>query len=157
FNMRGTVTVRCAAGDVNTGSGARADVLQINGTTGGTTRSVSIGLNQPVTATLAAAPGGPNPGAYVLYAWRNATAHETRLLAGGSPPGCVENPTPDTGGTPQPFRCLMGTTAIAATCGIVTRFHSPPSVPWTVSRPSGTSHAASFVLQGVIQDSGSAV
>ncbi len=142
----------CASGTVNVSSGSVPDVLRVNGRT--VLAPVSTGAS--IQVTLEAAPGGPSPGQYVVWAWSNYSVNSTLLLARGEVLGCTVNPTPLSGQfQPQPSFCIRGNTIPARACRGVTVVQSPPSAPWTVTRSLGIARPAVFTLQGVLEDSSS--
>ncbi|MBI3847601.1 MAG: Ig-like domain-containing protein [Planctomycetes bacterium] len=158
-----TATVRitnstvCLRGNVNSGAGATADVLLVNGTPGDQNRVVFASVGQSITIHLDAAPFGPSAGRYALWIWSRPPANAVRLVRGGVDIGCLVNPSPFTRSLrPQPIRCLRGTSVPASVCRGVRTLPAPPSAPWTVTRTTGVGRAGNFSLQGILQDPGSA-
>jgi Big-like domain-containing protein len=145
----------CLHGDVNAGAGAVTDVLFVNGSIGDASRIVNVAVGQPITIHLDAAPVGPSAGRYALWVWARPPMHAVRLVRAGIEIGCLVNPTPFTPTTaPQPVRCLRGLAIPAVVCRGVRELHAPSSAPWTVTRPTGVARAATFSLQGILQDPG---
>jgi hypothetical protein len=144
------------AGNVNGGHGPLADVLTLNGSTGGSSRTVVVAIGAPITVALAAAPAGPAPGDYALWAWRTAGTFATPLAIGGVHVGCTIAPTPLTGGSPQPIRCLRSPAISTADCAGAHEIASPPAAPWSFVRANGLSRAGTFELQAILADAGAA-
>ncbi len=66
--IRGQIVVDCKPGTINAGVGPVADVLFINGSTGGSTRSIGIDSNQPFLWGTMLLPPGAGNGKYVVHA-----------------------------------------------------------------------------------------
>jgi hypothetical protein len=144
--------------DCGTGSVSQATaVLAVNGSAGaGAGRLVTAAIGSPITVALQASPAGPSPASYVVWVWRREPENAFFVNVGGESIGCAENPTPLHPRTPppQPFACVVGGLA-PSFCGSVHALAaSPPSAPWTLTRPSGFARAISFTIQGVIRDAG---
>ncbi len=155
--MRGTVRVRCAAGDVNTGSGAREDVLLVNGSAGDANRAVQVGVGQQIDVTLNASSSGPSPLRYVTWVWAGGGSSPVTLASGAATLGCAVNPTPfQRMRQPQPAFCLRAAGLPVSVCRGVRSLPAPPNAPFTVSRPQGLSRPLTFTLQAVVEDAGAA-
>jgi plastocyanin len=152
LGMRGTVTVRCNLGDVNTAGSGRQDVLTVNGSPGDATQTVTVSVGQPISVSLASSNGGPTNANYALWVWHNATPSNRSLFIVNQNVGCTFDPTPLSGGSPQPIKCLHSP-AFASDCGAVPVLPSAASTPWTRTRALGFSRAVTFTLQAVMEDS----
>ncbi len=62
--------VSCAAGTVGAASGPATDVLFVNGTSGGASRTVLLAPGEPVHLALVTAPAGPSESRYVAWTWK---------------------------------------------------------------------------------------
>jgi Tol biopolymer transport system component len=144
----------CGPGTVNAGAGAVADVLRVNGFA----RVASVALGARIDVTLGAAPAGPNPARYALWIWPGLPSSPTEIMAHGQRVGCTVDPSPlRRGARPQPVLCLVTPTLPTALCQGVGGVSGAPLVaPWMLSRPTGLSHAATFTLQGLLEDAGTA-
>lgn len=142
-------------GNVNTAVGPPQDVLFVNGSTGGASRTVTIGTGQSVRVLFGASASGPLGANYVLYVYRGGQTNPMLLNTGTGILGCFVNPTPFApAASPQPFRCLIGGLDPAFR-GSVRQLPSPPSVPFEVRRMAGFPVPATFIVQGVVEDDGS--
>jgi hypothetical protein len=153
---QGPPIASCIAGNVNRAAGPPANVLLVNGSAGPpVTRKVELSVGQPVDVSLAASPSGPTSGRYVLWAWGVQPTSSQPFVARGQSLGCTVNPTPlQPALAPQPVACLRGGVPTRA-CGVVPELGpAPASVPWTIRRPRGSPVAATFTLQGIVEDSG---
>lgn len=145
----------CSQGTVNTGSGPATDVLFVNGSPGNNQATVYVSLGEAVTFALDAAPQGPTPGDYILYAWNGFPVQCGDLMAMGELIGCLVNPMPlMRNQTPQPFRCLRSSSISGIACRGVVEKAGPETVPWALSLNLGFQQPAVFTLQGIIQDLG---
>ncbi len=145
----------CRDGNVNSGVGEIADVLFVNGSAGDQDHNVSLAVGAPLTLSLAAAPAGPIPTAYVVYAWFSSASNPRNISVGGTVVGCAIDPTPfHPGELPQPFRCLRGSAVPPAACSGVVTLPSPASAPWSLSRPQGIGQPLTIQLQAVLRDAG---
>jgi hypothetical protein len=141
----------CEQGTVNSGAGPVADVLFVNGSTG----TVVLGTGQSITVALDAAPLGPDPARYFLYAWPGLTVNETPFEGGGATLGCTVNPTPlDAGLVPQPFRCVRGAGVPSLVCGGVRQIAGPATAPLSITKGGGLMSPVVVRLQGVLEDDG---
>ncbi|MBI1850589.1 MAG: PD40 domain-containing protein [Planctomycetes bacterium] len=148
--------VRCSSGNVNLGLGGLASVLSVNGSTGDALRQVTTGVGSPITVNLNAAPHGPASPRYVVWVWAGPPSRSLQLLVDGFTFGCTVEATPFMPfGFPQPLRCLRGGLSPLVCIG-VTELPSPARAPWTVTKPGGFGAPATFTVQGMIEDSGSA-
>lgn len=145
----------CPSGTVNTGIGSATDVLFVNGSPGDLHRAVDVALNEPITVTMNAAPGGPDPGFYGVWGWVGVPTGCFELIANGSSIGCFLYPTPlHISKAPQPIRCFKSSGLPNAFCGGTTEIPGPTEVPFTITRNNGIRVEGDFVLQAVIADDG---
>jgi hypothetical protein len=150
-----TTAPTCADGTVNAAAGPMTDVLFVNGSSGDDSRTVTVAIGSPVSASLAASPSGPASARYCLWIWTAPPTHEVNLDLGSSVLGCVVNPTPfQPFLTPQPFRVAAAGLPPVFSAGI-TGLHSPPAAPWTLTQARGFAQPRTLTLQGVIEDAGS--
>ncbi len=142
------------AGRVDTGDGSPpADVLLINGSSGGSNHSRPIPRNTPVDVGMISPPSRVGrPSGFALYLRRglptvdSLTPHPFNL-------GTFAFPTPISGGSPQPNE-IWNNLRHEATLGFPTRPSQP--APTTVfSRASGIRRAIDATFQGVIADDNS--
>ncbi|MBI3844012.1 MAG: hypothetical protein HY292_05165 [Planctomycetes bacterium] len=145
-------------GTVNGAHGAITDVLRVNGSAGSPlSRVVDVAENSPIAVSLGAAPDGPASSArYVLWVWAGSGSHPTELRSSGQRLGCLVNPSPLNGGTPQPIECLMSPGMPSAVCRNVSVRNGPHFAPFTVTQAAGFSHPIRLTLQGVLRDAGAA-
>jgi len=146
----------CAAGAVDLGSGAVADVLRVNGSIGDAERRVVLGTSEAISITLDAAPLGPDPGKYVFYAWFTTPQNCVDLRVGAQSLGCTVNPTPLSDGSPKPFRCVRSTGIPALVCEEVQEINGPDRAPWTLDVGQGFQNPVAFALQAILEDDGAA-
>ncbi|MBI3843631.1 MAG: LamG domain-containing protein [Planctomycetes bacterium] len=145
----------CPAGNVAASVGPPVDVLLVNDSAGGATRTVDVPGGVPVRVSVAVSPAGPAAPRYVVWAWSTASSRPFDLVVGGIDLGCVVNPTPFLPfGFPQPFRCLRGGLN-SLVCTDVPEIHSPARAPWTLMHP-GFPSPIDVTIQGVLQDDGAA-
>ncbi len=143
-------------GAVNAGFGPVTDVLFVNDSPGDSRRVVTVGISQPVSLSLRSAPGGPASARNVVWLWPRTPANPVDLRLGGSSLGCLVNPTPvNQPMQPQPLVCLRSGIPVTACTG-TRELASPGRAPWTLMRNRGSSRAATFTVQGVVEDGGSA-
>ncbi|MBI1853602.1 MAG: hypothetical protein HYR85_24965, partial [Planctomycetes bacterium] len=151
----GTVLVRCTdLGNVNGSGSARQDALEINGSAGDGRQQVSAFVGQPIVLSLDSSNSGPVHANYAVWIWRAAVANTAPLRVGGSIVGCVYDPTPLTGGSPQPFTCVHSP-AFGTFCAGLSVRASPPTTPWTLTRAQGFHVPLSFTLQAILEDDAS--
>ncbi len=139
-------------GTVNGGSGAVQPVLFIDGNTGATT----IPTGQTFSISLAAATLGPANPRYSLWIWTGSSSSPVEMTASGTSLGCTVNPTPVTGGSPQPFRCLRSPSLPNALCQGVTERTGPVNAPFAITVNNGLQSPREFWFQALIQDDGAA-
>ena len=144
----------CAAsggGTVGAGSGAIADVLFVNGATGGVDRRVDLTPATPLSITVAAPPGAASA-PFSLYGFAGGLSRaDVRLVRGL---GYTARPTPLSPGPSPQLRAIWNNTGVAK-LGLATGPSS--AAPTTlVDRSGGTGRPITFTLQGVIADPGSA-
>ena len=156
-NVRVSICVpTCMTGTVNAVTGTVADVLFINGSAGDPSRTVTVAIGSPLTASLTGSPSGPASARYVLWIWPAPPTRPVSLDLGSSTLGCVVNPTPfQPFLAPQPFRVLVGGMPPVFTAGVGI-LSSPATAPWTLTRAHGFAQPRTLTLQGVIEDAGSA-
>jgi hypothetical protein len=140
------------AGTVNAGVGPLADVLYVNGTTGGPQRRVSVRLRSALRVDLLAPPAADRPAPFAIFGWE---ADPMRGPGAALPNGIGDTclPTPLSPGSPQPTfgwnsSRRTGIAPYLRECG------PAPCVLLNLKR--GLRRPATFFLQGVIADSGSA-
>lgn len=134
-----------AAGDIG------VEVLQVNGET----HDATVSVGDPIIVELAATGSGPDPACYVLWAWRGEPVNPFTIDIGNSVLGCTVNPTPfQPLRTPQAFKCLNGGFPETFCAGLDLLGAAPAKAPWSVTRAQGFDRAATFTLQGAIQDDG---
>jgi hypothetical protein len=147
----------CLAGTVNAGHGPLADVLIVNGGTGGATRTVDVALDTPITVSLASAPAGPSPGRYAFYVWRQPPTAPAAVVVRGRTLGCTANATPlASGATPQPFRCMEGGLPAAVCAGVSTLSGPASRAPWTRTHAPGFSTSITLTVQALLEDADAA-
>lgn len=159
----GTVSARVAKwevvpgrGSVNEGAGSIVDVLFVDDSTGGTERTVPVGLGRPIDVRLDAAPAGSRRGHYVMWVWDQAPRGSIELRVGGRSVGSTIAPSPfDAGRLPQPIVCFRGTGVRPRACRGGSEVSGPARVPWTIRAPRGRRVATTITLQGVIEDQAS--
>ncbi len=146
-----------ASGNVNVGNGTRADVLFVDGSSGGATRTVTTTVNSPIEVTLDTAPAGPASARYVFWAWVAGPTLAVNLGAAGQSIGCLMNPTPfHSGLSPQPFRCVRGSGIPIFACAGTVVTSGPPTAPWSLNRGPGLANPMTISMQALLEDSGSA-
>ncbi len=153
--IRGQIEEGCSRGNVNSGVGPIVDVLRVNGSVGAPgTRVVEVAVRDPIRTSLAAAPGGPDPGRYFLYVWFGCGSNPQRLFLAHRPIGCTVNPTPFSAPrTPQPYLCVMGSGLGLPVCAGVPEAAFPPaSAPWSSQRLLGYLGPITVTLQAVVED-----
>lgn len=142
----------CAAGTVNAGAGSIADVLYVNDSAGGQSRRFLLRPEDPFLISLGAPPLATRPSPFALYAWAGVPPFDA---AGPLPFGIGSAcwPMPLGGGAPQPGAIWNNTGRSAL--GVAT-LPSSPAPSLVLSRPAGLGRRATFSLQGLIADPGSA-
>lgn len=140
------------AGRVNVGRGARADVLFVNDTVGGPSRRIQLGATEPISIFMAPSPASTSVSRFALYLVRGeARPEDRRVLPFGLGVSCV--PTPLSGESSR-LRAVWNNTG-RSLLGVPT-LPSTPAPSIVLSRAGGTRFAVTFVLQGIIEDPGSA-
>jgi hypothetical protein len=133
-------------GNVGIGSGGPHDLLTINGSNGGATRTVNVGFGTPLAMSVATAPGGLAPAQFILWG-----------VLGQPPPSSVFTLPFGIGTT-----CFSPCTLAPANPGLFTlasTFGPDPcgsllpatSAPWSFSLPSGVPVPITATLQGGIE------
>lgn len=150
--------VSASSGNVNFGAASIEDVLFINGSSGGPTRTVNVATGQSVSIFLNSSSSGPSPAKYVMWVWSGTPANTSDLFANGIGIGCLVNPSPlHPDEHPQPFRCLRSSQIPPAVCTNLNEIgNAPQSAPWLVTKTSGLSQPLVLTLQGLVADTGSA-
>jgi len=142
----------CAGGNVNLASGSAENVLLIEGTEGGTSRSATVPIGVPFTVSLNTSSAGPNPARYLGWIWYSLPGNPTDLMASGLPIGCTVNPTPLDGGlVPQPFWSVVGMIAPARAVAGTKLKDYDPTAPWTKENP-GVPTPFVATIQLVLED-----
>jgi hypothetical protein len=146
----------CGSGAVNAGAGAVADVLRIDGSTGGTCRELVVGVGVDFSVALSASPQGPGANAaYAVWVWPGLPANPHEVVLGGSSTGCTVNPTPlHPLSSPVAIRCLDGGVPPVLCAGLVALPGAPARAPWAVTRRGGFGRPITLTLQGMLQDAG---
>jgi len=144
----------CAVGTVGLRSlGRPFDVLSANGTTGGVARVVTVRVATPIELAIGAAPRGPVPGPFVVYAW---PLEPDRTTASPQPAGlgttCL--PTPLAGGMPLPA-IVWSSLGRPGRLGAST-FPTGSAPAVFARRPAGRPFPLAVTLQGLILDDASA-
>jgi len=152
YELQGSAPDACGAGNVNaSGAGGVTDVLFVNGSAGGQTRTVSIATGATATIDLVAPPAGPSTPRYLAYVWTGVPLNPRVLVARGAPLGCFVNPIPPMVGlAPQPAFCLAGQGIPARACSGAAKPAAPALAPWSISRVSRSPITVTF--QGVVRD-----
>jgi hypothetical protein len=129
------------------------DVLFVNGTSGGSNRTVTVDPGMDITVTLDSSDpmGCPISGTYVLWVWPGLPQSPADLVVGDRI-GCLVNPTPLQLGSPQPIRCLRGQGVPNAVCRNVQEVNAPALAPWSVTKRGGFINPITLTLQGVVRD-----
>jgi len=151
------VIALCGAGGVNEGCGAPFDVIRVNDSTGGVTRTIDVAVDTPLHFVVEEAPGNVgdgNPSKTCIYIWRGA-------------PGSGDIVTVPKGLGAMCFGPLVITTknpvAIFNSIGVTGKLgeHNAPGPPPVIpdggsieflSRPSGIGLPISVTVQGLIVD-----
>lgn len=142
----------CAAGTVNAGAGALADVLYVNDSAGGQGRRFLFRKGDPILVSVGAPPLATRPSPFALFVWAGVPPLGSAApLPFGIGAACW--PMPLGGGSPQPAAVWNNTGRAAL--GAPT-FPSTPAPSIVLGRPAGLGRAATFSLQGIIADPGSA-
>jgi hypothetical protein len=141
----------CIAGTVNRGRGAVENVLYVNDSTGGASRTVTLFSFQPISIFIAAPSASAGTALFALYAWAGAPQPgDERAMPYGVGIAC--RPMLPVHGAPQPGAVWNNTGK--SSLGIPTHPSSPaPSL--VLSRPNGLGRTLRFFLQGVVADPGS--
>ncbi len=143
-------------GSVNEGVGTIVDVLFLNGTSGvGEDRLVEFNVVRPFELRMRRPPSVPfvETAPYALYVWiGNPTEDQTTVLPRGIGTSAV--PMPITGPGQQPL-LIWNNAGRFSKLGIPTH-PSLPAPGAVVSRPQGILRPATFYVQGLIFDPGSA-
>ncbi|MBI1849482.1 MAG: hypothetical protein HYR85_03955, partial [Planctomycetes bacterium] len=133
--------------------GIATDVLFVNESAGGASRTVVGSVGQPISVRLDAAPAGPSRAAYALWLWRGAVASTAEVVVSGVRLGCAVAPTPFAiAAAPQPFQCRRGGLGPEFAAGVAASYMTPARAPWSLARASGLSAPVVFTLQGVLAD-----
>lgn len=146
----------CERGNVN-GVTAISDVLFVNGSCGGTCRTVHVPLQAPIDVAMFPSPAGPDPAQYALWVWSGPPTAPYELNIGTSVLGCTVNPTPlQPFASPQAIRCMRSPGIPSLFCvDLVEIPRAPISVPWIRTRSQGFAQARTITMQGILQDDGS--
>jgi len=129
------------------------EVLTLNGSIGNGLREVMVPRDTQITVDMIPAKGGPNPGPFVLYLWRNEpTAGTVTPLPRNLGNLCF--PILITGGAPQPFK-IWNNIGRFNKLG-TPDFPSQPAPSNVVTAPAGSSTAVTATLQAILLDDNSA-
>ena len=145
-------TLPCRAGNVDAGQGLTRNVLFINGQAGDSTRTILVPVSNPLSITMSAAPAGPDPGAFVLYAWLGEPDDSTYSVQPYGL-GLMCFPSFLSVGVPKPtvtwnnigFPALLGQAD----------FPSQPAPSAVLERNQGIRQQVTVTFQGFIQDQAS--
>lgn len=141
----------CATGTVNAGVGSIVDVLLVNGSSGGPSRTVVSPSGGILSISLDDSPAGSGRGRYVLWGWSGTATNAQDLVVRGASVGCVVNPTPvHIGLTPQPILCIPSSGISVRACPGVRP--GRPSVPWMLAET--VERELTVTLQALIEDQG---
>lgn len=142
----------CAAGTVDlAASGTPVDVLFVDGSEGGPTRTVVVAQQTPFTLSLATPPAGTGSGAYVIWAWPGQPDDPRSLAARGGRLGCTIAPTPfHVGEMPQPSHSLAFAAVPATAVTGTQTLPSPASAPWAL--PLSLGRGLTVTMQGILID-----
>jgi hypothetical protein len=145
----------CLRGGVGAGAGAAAEVLRVDGGTGGPERLVVAAVGAPVELALDASPAGPSPAEYALWIWSGHSIAPSPLATpAGRPLGCVVRPLSIAG--PPPLRALVSAGLPPAASGGARVLPSPRSAPFAETLAGGAPRPLRATIQGVLEDAGSA-
>lgn len=151
--LRLSLPPTCGSGNVDLSNGTPQDVLLINASAAGPSRSTTIATGEGFSLALDAAQGGPASGRFVVWAWIGAGQAPTDLTAQSALVGCTVNPTPlSLSLSPQPKYCLPGQGIPAFACTGTNVKNVANFAPWSVTRPSGIGVPLTLTLQGLLQD-----
>ena len=137
----------CLTGTVGASAGGPFDVLTVNGSSGGASRTETIYIGGPITIAVAQPPFNPIPASFVVF-------------------GALGFPMPnDIYATSFGSLCFAPSPVYPSFPGLFTLANSfsgfsvnPPELvpatpaPWSFSMPQGIGFPAQFTLQGVIDD-----
>jgi hypothetical protein len=153
-NRRGAVAVvfpdtDCSRSSVNSGVGPPVDVLRVNGQV---REAVSYG--DIIVFSLNAAPAGPHPARYVVWAWEGRLSESYAVTVRGSSIGCTVGATP-LGALegPAPILCARSLAIPGALCGSARELRAAPSAPWQKGVGS-LRQGRVLTFQGIIEDVG---
>ncbi len=143
----------CRLGNINGGAGAVTDVLFLNGSVGGPTRTFQITPSTPFTLTMAQTPLSGRR--YVTYIWVGTPNPGT---ARNNPQGIGTTcfPTPITSGSPQPRPERANNIGAIPQLG-AENWPGPPTqpAPYTLLNfPAGINRTGTFFFQGFELDPG---
>jgi len=138
-------------GSVNAGVGLVVDVLLVNGKPGDGLRRAPLFPREPFEIRLDAAPAGPTPGDFVLFAFLGepGNGHARELPAGV---GTMAFPAPN--GTR--VVTVLNTLGHEAQLGAPLLGARGPAPVVIASRANGVAASTVFTLQGILRDLGSA-
>ncbi len=144
----------CLAGGIAAATSGPVDVLFVNGSAGGASRTVVVNAGDPLSLNLGVSPDGPARAPYVLFLWRNLDKQPTTLSTpAGRIVGCLVNHLQGPG---KPWRCLRSSSLPAAACAGVAENPGPPTAPFARMRVSGLRNPVRLTIQAIVQDAGSA-
>jgi len=138
----------CAAGNVNARAGPVFDVLTVNESPGGPSRTVELGPRDPIAVSVAAPPSLPQgPAPFALYAW-SGPPDGIGDLPNGIGSACMRMPL--AGGDPR-LRAIWNNLGRPSLLGFAT-FPSSPAPSLVFTDPNGLGRPATFFVQGLIAD-----
>jgi hypothetical protein len=142
----------CFGGTVNRGRGAIANVLFVNDSAGAADRTVRVASWEPFFVYMGPPPAATRRAAFALFAWAGVPgAGEEHAMPHGIGVAC----RPMLDGQPGPRPLFVWNNTGRRALGRAPLASEP--APWIVlERRSGLGRPMTFVLQGVIEDEGSA-
>ena len=141
-------------GTVNQTGDFAANVLLVNGSAGGRRRTMMLSKDDPLEVSMLAAPAGPTPARFVLYAWREAPDLDT-LAPQPFGLGSMVLSTPLASNGSNLPSIIWNNLGHAPRLGVPQRPSTPaPSTP--LSLPAGIGFPATVTLQGFLEDTASA-
>lgn len=165
FTFTSSLATDIQSGDVGAGTDIRQDVLTINGSTGGPTRTISVPAQGQITVAMSPAYGLGANVQFAMYASIGAAgampfANPLTRPVGGlvDEVGWTSWGTPLGGETPQPVEIwnnIQPGTPTGASFGTPTRNSTPAFWTKTYNVPSYLLPGSTVVIQGFMQDSDS--
>lgn len=142
----------CMTGNVGAEAGAIEETLMVNGSVGGALHTVTVSTGVSFTVSLGAGSMSPINPRYVIWVWNGAGVNSGDLNVLGSTVGCLVNPTPLSGLSPQPIFCLPSQGIPNSACGAAAIRNVSNFAPFSVMKPGGLAMPATFTFQGLLED-----